>query len=114
MTIPLPPLLVVDDVRNMRLSLEVVMADEGYQARSAESAEQALRVLEQEEFFMIITDARLGDRFVQLRKEIFKECFPASALITVTGLARPGMLIEIQGIGVIGDNCSNEKPCTKK
>jgi len=24
------------------------------------------------------------------------------------------MLIEIQGIGVIGDNCSNEKPCSKK
>jgi hypothetical protein len=34
-------------------------------------------------------------------------------LITVAGLARPGMLIEIQGIGVIGDSCSNEKPCTK-
>ena len=40
--------------------------------------------------------------------------FPASALITVTGLARPGMLIEIQGIGVIGDTCSNEKKCSKQ
>src|SRR4030095_838865 len=36
---------------------------------------------------VFITDARNGDRFVAIRKEIFKECFPASALITVSGLA---------------------------
>ena len=38
----------------------------------------------------------------QIRKEIFRECFPASALITVTGFARPGLLLEIQGVAVIG------------
>jgi enamine deaminase RidA (YjgF/YER057c/UK114 family) len=51
---------------------------------------------------VFITDVRHGDRFTQIRKELFKECFPASALITVTGLARPGLLIEIQGMAVIG------------
>ncbi len=51
---------------------------------------------------VFITDPRLGDRFTDLRKETFKECFPASALITVSGLARPGLLIEIQGIAVVG------------
>jgi 2-iminobutanoate/2-iminopropanoate deaminase len=51
---------------------------------------------------VFITDVRLGDRLTQLRKEIFKDCFPASALITVTGLARPGLLIEIQGMAVVG------------
>jgi len=64
---------------------------------------------------VFITDVRNGDRFVEIRKEVFPDGnFPASALITVTALARPGMLIEIQGIGVIGDNCQNEKPCSKK
>ena len=64
---------------------------------------------------VFITDVRNGDRFVEIRKEFFPDGnFPGSALITVTGLARPGMLIEIQGIGVIGDSCSNEKPCSKK
>ena len=53
---------------------------------------------------VFITDVRNGDRFVEIRKEMFPdENFPASALITVSGLARPGMLIEIQGIGVIGE-----------
>ena len=51
---------------------------------------------------VFITDARNGDRFVAIRKEIFKECFPASALITVTALAVPGLQVEVQGIAVIG------------
>ena len=42
---------------------------------------------------VFITDARNGDRFTQLRKEIFGANFPASALITVAGLARPEMLV---------------------
>jgi len=50
---------------------------------------------------VFITDARFGDRFTQLRKEIFGDNFPASALITVAGLARPEMLVEVQGIAVI-------------
>ena len=49
---------------------------------------------------VFITDARLGDRFTQLRKEILGDNFPASALITVAGLARPEMLVEVQGIAV--------------
>jgi 2-iminobutanoate/2-iminopropanoate deaminase len=51
---------------------------------------------------VFITDVRLGDRLTEIRREIFKDCFPGSALITVTGLARPGLLIEIQGMAVVG------------
>ncbi|HEV2097437.1 MAG TPA: RidA family protein [Stellaceae bacterium] len=51
---------------------------------------------------VFITDARYGDRFTQLRKEIFGDNFPASALITVAGLARPELLVEVQGAAVIG------------
>jgi 2-iminobutanoate/2-iminopropanoate deaminase len=51
---------------------------------------------------VFITDPRLGDKLTEIRKEIFKECFPGSALITVTGLAVPGLLVEIQGIAVVG------------
>ncbi len=60
MSEPLPPVLVVDDERNMRRSLQMMLADEGYAVRAAESAEEALGLLAQEAFFMVITDARLG------------------------------------------------------
>jgi 2-iminobutanoate/2-iminopropanoate deaminase len=51
---------------------------------------------------VFIGDVRYGDRLTEIRKEVFKDCFPASALITVTGFARPGLLIEIQGTAVVG------------
>ena len=49
---------------------------------------------------VFITDPRFGDRFTELRKEIFGDNFPASALITIAGLARPEMLVEVQGVAV--------------
>jgi enamine deaminase RidA (YjgF/YER057c/UK114 family) len=51
---------------------------------------------------VFITDTRLGDHFTELRKQTFKGCYPASALITVAGLAQPGLLIEIQGMAIVG------------
>jgi 2-iminobutanoate/2-iminopropanoate deaminase len=62
---------------------------------------------------VFIKEPRYGDKFVELRKEFFKNGnYPGSALITVTNFARPGIEIEIQAIGVIGDSCSNENPCS--
>jgi len=52
---------------------------------------------------VFINDPRHGDRFVELRKGFFPDGnYPASALITVSQFARSGMLIEIQGVAVIG------------
>lgn len=65
-------------------------------------AEAGGRLADMVTMTVFITDARFGDRFTELRKEIFGENFPASALITVAGLARPEMLVEVQGIAVIG------------
>jgi enamine deaminase RidA (YjgF/YER057c/UK114 family) len=51
---------------------------------------------------VFIKEARYGDRFVEIRRELFPEGkFPASALITVTSFARPGMEIEIQGVAAL-------------
>ena len=52
---------------------------------------------------VFINDARNGDRFVEMRGGFFPDGnYPASALITVSNFARPGMLIEIQGVAVVG------------
>jgi enamine deaminase RidA (YjgF/YER057c/UK114 family) len=53
---------------------------------------------------VFIKEPRYGDRFVELRRQKFPDGnYPASALITVTNFARPGMEIEIQAVAVIGD-----------
>jgi len=62
---------------------------------------------------VFIKESRYGDRFVEMRKDMFQNGnYPGSALITVTNFARPGIEIEIQAVGVIGDHCSNEKRCS--
>jgi enamine deaminase RidA (YjgF/YER057c/UK114 family) len=51
---------------------------------------------------VFINDPRNGDRFVALRGRRFPDGrYPASALITVSHFARPGLLIEIQGVAVV-------------
>lgn len=62
---------------------------------------------------VFIKDSRYGGRFVEMRKDMFQNGnYPGSALVTVTNFARPGIEIEIQAIGVIGDRCSTENPCS--
>jgi enamine deaminase RidA (YjgF/YER057c/UK114 family) len=62
---------------------------------------------------VFIKESRYGDRFVEMRKEMFQNGnYPGSALVTVTNFARPGIEIEIQAVGVIGDRCSSENPCS--
>jgi 2-iminobutanoate/2-iminopropanoate deaminase len=57
---------------------------------------------------VFIKEPRYGDRFVEIRRELFPDGnFPGSALITVSNFARPGMEIEIQGVAVVGDKCTN-------
>jgi 2-iminobutanoate/2-iminopropanoate deaminase len=46
---------------------------------------------------VFILDARLGTRFTEMRRETFPDGkYPASALITVSSFARPGIVIEIR------------------
>jgi 2-iminobutanoate/2-iminopropanoate deaminase len=51
---------------------------------------------------VFITDVRYGDRLTQIRREVFGDNFPGSALITITALAAPDAKVEIQGYAVIG------------
>ena len=60
MSLPLPPILLVDDEKNMRLSLAALLTDDGYTVEAVESAEQAEQLLAKREFLMLITDAHLG------------------------------------------------------
>src|SRR3954453_311934 len=77
-------------------------------ARLGHTLEEAgARLADMVTMTVFITDPRLGDRFVQLRKEIFGDDFPASALITVAGLARPA---GDAGRGAGGRGCRLRSP----
>src|SRR6266481_9349341 len=101
MSVKLPPLLVVDDEKNMRLSLEAVMAEEGYEIRAVDSAEAALRLLEQEEFFMIITDARLNGMSGYEFLGQLKQRWPNVPVLMITAYATPKLAVEAIKAGAI-------------
>ena len=65
-------------------------------------AEAGGRLADMVTMTVFITDSRYGDRLTELRKEIFNDDFPASTLITCAALARPELLVEVQGMAVIG------------
>lgn len=50
---------------------------------------------------VFLIDARYTTRMTELRTEIFGKDFPASAAITVAGLAQPEMMIEIQCVAAV-------------
>ena len=94
MSLPLPPVLVVDDEKNMRASLQTMLKDEGYAAQAVESAEDALRLLEQHDFFMVITDARLGGMSgYELLKKIHSR-WPELPALMLTAYATPKLAVE--------------------
>ncbi|MGI8964911.1 MAG: sigma-54-dependent transcriptional regulator, partial [Limisphaerales bacterium] len=94
MSVALPPVLVVDDEKNMRLSLKSILRDEGYAVRDIESAEEALKLLPREEFFMVITDARLGGMSgYDFLKQMHTQ-WPALPILMITAYATPKLAVE--------------------
>src|SRR5688572_27029387 len=101
MSAAMPPVLIVDDEKNMRLSLQTVLADEGYAAKAVESAEQALALLERERFLLLISDAHLTgisgyDLLAQVRRK-----WPDLPVLMITAYATPKLAVEAIKAGAI-------------
>ena len=101
MNIQLPRVLIVDDEKNMRRSLQTMLGDEGYGVRAAESAEEALALLKHEQFFMVITDARLGGiTGYEFLKKISTQ-WPQLPALMITAYATPKLAVEAIKAGAI-------------
>ena len=97
----LPPLLVVDDEKNMRLTLETTLVGKGYEVRLADSAEAALKILGDEDLFMVITDARLGGMSgYEFLKEAAKKK-PGLPILMMTAYATAKLAVEAIKNGAI-------------
>ena len=92
----LPPILMVDDEPNMRSTVSELLMDDGYTVDVAESGEQAVEMLYEpgNEYFMIITDGRLGGMsgYELLKKA--KDGFPKMRVIMITAFATPKLAVE--------------------
>jgi DNA-binding NtrC family response regulator len=101
MSLRLPPVLLVDDEKNMRGSLKTVLSDEGYTPRAVESAEEALNLLAHEDFFMVITDARLGGMSGYEFLAKIRNQWPDLPVLMITAYATPKLAVEAIKAGAI-------------
>ena len=97
----LPPILVVDDEPNMRVTVRTILTSEEYRVDLAESAEQALEMLSTKNYLLVVTDARLGGmtgyEFLRQIKQRYSE-IPA---LMITAFATPKLAVEALQAGAM-------------
>ena len=80
-------ILVVDDERSVTKLMENVFHKQGYETRSAASAEEALEILENEKIHVMFLDLNLpGMNGVELCRKIRKN-MPMALIYAITGYA---------------------------
>lgn len=78
-------ILVVDDEQSMRDLLDAAFSDAGYEVRSAENAEKALAILENEGIEVIFLDLKLfGMNGIELCRQI-RKTRPIAIIYAMTG-----------------------------
>lgn len=79
-------ILAVDDQRYFRELIEGLLDDEGYTVQTCASGEEALHVLEREDFDVIVTDLVMPGICGAERLRRVKERSPDQAVVRVTGV----------------------------
>ena len=92
-------ILIIDDEPSIRVMLQEAFNEEGYQSRAAESAEEALAILKEENYWVIFLDLNLpGMSGVELCRQIHHD-LPMAIIHAVTGYASLYDLVECREAG---------------
>lgn len=87
-------ILLVDDEKNMLISLNAILRDEGYEVEPVSSAEEALKIMEEKFFNLIISDLKMeGMSGLDLLEKV-KLKNPSLPLILITAYATPKSAVE--------------------
>ena len=92
-------ILIVDDEASMCEFLTLVLSKEGYRVRAVMSASQALAVLEEEPFQLMVTDLRMPDmNGLELIRETRRR-FPELGVVVITAFASLESAVEALRLG---------------
>ncbi len=95
------PILIVDDEAIVRESIRDWLTDAGYQVATAESGEEALEMIEKQDFSLIVVDLRLpGMHGINVLKEV-KAKKPKIKSIVITAYPTDLSTAEAKKLGVI-------------
>jgi DNA-binding NtrC family response regulator len=95
------PILIVDDEPIVRESIRDWLKDAGYQVAIAESGEEALKMMETQDFSILVMDVRLpGKTGIQILKEI-KALKPQIKSIVITAYPSADLAVEAMKLGAV-------------
>jgi DNA-binding NtrC family response regulator len=95
------PILIVDDEAIVRESIRDWLKDAGYEIATAETGEEALALIEKQDFSVIIMDVRLpGKTGVTVLKEV-KALKPGIKSIIITAYPSAEIVAEARKLGVV-------------
>lgn len=94
-----PRILVVDDEESIREFLDIMLKKEGYEVSLAEDGQQALGVLKNKSFDMVISDLQMPNlNGVELLREV-KEQFPDILFMLITAFGTTESAVEAMKLG---------------
>ncbi|MEJ2738231.1 MAG: response regulator [Dehalococcoidia bacterium] len=95
------PILIVDDEPIVRESIRDWLQDAGYQVYTAESGEEALSLIEKQDFSLIVIDVRLpGKTGIKILTEV-KQQKPQIKSIVITAYPSAEMAAEAMKLGAV-------------
>jgi len=98
---PRKPVLIVDDEPIVRESIRDWLKDAGYQVATAETGEQALEMVQEEDFGVVVLDVRLPGRTgLNVLKEL-KATKPHIKAIVITAYPTTEMSLEAMKLGAV-------------
>ena len=87
-------ILIVDDELSMREFLEIILSNEGYSVRCAESGEEALQILENEGARVFMQDLRMGGLDGMNLLDKAREVAPNMPVIVMTAYSTSDVAVE--------------------
>jgi two-component system NtrC family response regulator len=87
-------ILIVDDEKNMLISLKAILQDENYAVTACGSGEEGLKALESRKFDVLITDLKMNGMTGLELMEVAQQKYPAMPVILMTAYATPKSAVE--------------------
>lgn len=94
-----PKILVVDDDASIREFLEIMLKRENFEVKTADSGQKAQKIMEKEQFDIVITDIQMPKMSgLELLKEI-KTTSPATTVLIITAFGSAGSAVDAMKLG---------------
>ncbi|MBI5026861.1 MAG: sigma-54-dependent Fis family transcriptional regulator [Nitrospirae bacterium] len=94
-----PRILVIDDEAIVRVSCQRALAPEGYDVEATSRGDEALKLLEEENFDIVLTDLKMPDMDgIEVLKKI-KESWPQLVVIIITGYGTVSTAVQAIKLG---------------